>query len=229
MAAITSAVIGVGLAAYQVYDGVQQKNEAQDAIDNFKPQELVNAQKFVQLDSVKADRQTRANQVNTASSIDALQRAGSRAVLAGVPKINNQSILLQNLIEEDLSKQRQERDIRIARGEERIQAIQEKREQDTLAGLGQQLNVANQNIVNGVTSGVQSGLAVASAVKSNRISKKQEELLDEQIKNAKLPQQGRPSFLQTQNSTTGQNPFTIGVDGDYNLYNSNNYLTGYIA
>lgn len=172
MAAITSAAIGVGLSAYQTVDAINQKGKAQDAIDDFKPQELRNPNEDIQLDTTKGDRLTRANQVTSASSIDALQRAGSRAVLAGVPKINNQSILLQNLIEEDLSEQRIERDILIAQGEERIQSIQERREQDTLMGLGQQLNVANQNIIGGVTGAVYSGLAIGSAIKSDNISKR---------------------------------------------------------
>ena len=167
-AAITSAVIGVGLSAYQAVDGINQKNKAQDAIDNFKPQELRNSFKDIQLDSNKSDRLTRANQVTSASSIDALQRTGTRGVLGGIPQINSQSILLQNLIEEDLSKQRRDRDLLIARGEERIQGIQEKREQDTLLGLGQQLDVANKGIVDGFTGVVSSGLALDSAIKSHK-------------------------------------------------------------
>lgn len=224
MAAVTSAVIGVGLSAYQTVDAINQKNEAQDAIDNFKPQDLRNPNKDIQLDTNRADRLTRANQVNTASSIDALQRTGTRGVLAGVPKINSQSILLQNLIEEDLSKQARERDILIARGEERIQNIQEKREQDTLLGLGQQLNVANQNIVNGVTGAVQSGLAIASATRgsNNNNSQPPRERVStaSSLTPAGVSSRGSVSTASSLTpvgvSTSGTNPLTLGVN-DFNL------------
>ena len=42
MAAITSSVIGVGLAAYQVSSAAKEKKDAKEAIKDFKPQDLNN-------------------------------------------------------------------------------------------------------------------------------------------------------------------------------------------
>lgn len=165
MAVVTASVIGIGVSAYQVGDNIVKANKAQKKIDNFKPQELNNPNKDIQLSTLKAEQQTKANNINVATSVDTLQRTGTRGVLAGIPRLNEGSILLQSKISQDLERQDRERDILIARGEERIQGIQERREREALQGLGQELNVANQNIATGISDFASSGLALGQSLK----------------------------------------------------------------
>lgn len=164
MAAITSAVIAVGTAGYQIYNAEKQKSDAKDAINDFQRQDLNNPFKNIQISTLKSEQQTEANNVNFATSVDALQRSGTRGVLAGIPRINQQNVLLQNLISADLDKQDKERQVLIARGEENIRAIREGRESKALAGLGQQLQTARQDSATGISNLVSGGLALGSAL-----------------------------------------------------------------
>ena len=179
--AVATAIAGAGLAlsAYQTVDSAIDAKKAQDKIDAFKPQELVNANKNIQLSTLKSEQQTKANNINVATSVDALQRGGTRAILGGIPKINEGSILLQNQISQDLERQDRERDILIARGEERIQDIQERREREALQGLGQELNVANQNFVTGLGDMASSGLALSDSLGAKKPKVKTASTLNE--------------------------------------------------
>lgn len=170
MAAVTSAVVAVGAAGYQIYNAEKQKKDAKDALKDFNQQELSNPFENLKISTLATDRQREAALSQSASSIDALQRGGTRSVLAGVPKLSESNILLQNLISEDIERQEQQRDILIAKGEDRIQTLREQRELGALQGIGQQLQTARQDSANGVVNAVSGALAVGSALNQSDFS-----------------------------------------------------------
>ncbi|QQV91508.1 virion structural protein [Tenacibaculum phage Gundel_1] len=164
MAVVTASVIGIGTSLYKTGSAIAEGNKAQDAIDAFKPQDLRNPYADLAIDTTAADQQTAANISNVASSIDAVQRTGSRGVAAAVPRLTESSAIIQDRISADLTKQSQRRDELIARGEDKIQDLQEQREREILAGLGQRLNVARQDLITGATGVVSNTLALGSAL-----------------------------------------------------------------
>src|SRR5690606_41464525 len=97
-AAITSAVIGVGVSAYTVYNDEQQKSEAKKAISEFESQDLPNPYENVQISTRGAEMQTEAAQSAFATSVDALQRGGTRAVASVLPRLSENNLLLQQQI-----------------------------------------------------------------------------------------------------------------------------------
>ena len=163
-AAITSAAIGVGLSATQLIIAEGEKKKQKEAIRNFKSQELTNPNENIQISTEKADQETDAALARFGTTIEALQRGGARTVLGGVPRVNDSNILLQNLISQDIGRQEAERSVRIAGGEERIRAIRENREQLALQGLGQALNVANQNSQTAIRDISSSGRSLFSSI-----------------------------------------------------------------
>jgi len=167
-AAITSAVIGVGVSAYTVYNAEQQKSEAKKAISEFESQDLPNPYENVQVSTMGADMQTDAAQSAFATSVDALQRGGTRAVVSALPRISETNILLQNQIAADIDRQAKERDMMIARGDENIRQIRENREQLALQGLGQQLQVGRQDSAGGMMNLVSGMLAGSTALNQNK-------------------------------------------------------------
>lgn len=191
MAAITGAAIAVGTAGYQIYNAEKQKKEAKKAIEDFDRQDLDNPYANIQISTIKAQQQTEANNINFATSIDALQRGGSRTLLGGIPKINQSNILLQNLISSDLERQDIERQKLIAQGEERIRAIREKREVNALQGLGQQLQTARQDEITGISNLVTGGLALGSAIKN--ATKKDTKDTDDIFDSSGIDFQSKPS------------------------------------
>ena len=137
-------------------------------IENFNRQELVNPYENISVSTLKSDQQTDANLSNVATSVDALQRGGTRAVLGGIPRINESNILLQGLISQDLEKQDIDRDLLIAKGEQEITGIRENREINALQGLGQQLQTARQDTMSGISNAITSGLSISNALKFDK-------------------------------------------------------------
>jgi len=167
-AAITSSVVSLGISAYKISEAEKQKKDAKNAINDFKRQDLVNSYENIQLATLQADQQTEANTSNMASSIDVLQRGGTRAVIGGIPRVNEQNILLQNIISQDLQRQDAERSQLIAKGESDIMAIREGRESNALLGLGQQLQTARQDSASGIASAFSSVLSLGDAIMSKK-------------------------------------------------------------
>lgn len=193
MAVVTASAIGIGTSLYQTGSAIAEGNKAQDAIDAFKPQERRNPYKDLALDTTSADQQTAANISNVASSIEAVQRTGGRGVAAAVPRLTESSLILQDRISADLTNQAQRRDELIARGEDKIQDLQDQREREILAGLGQQLNVSRQDVVSGVQGIVSGGLALDSAIKSKKDGDKD----DNEVIGSTIPFINNQSFSTT--------------------------------
>ena len=165
--AITSTAIGLA----QTGKGMIDANNTRKEIENFNRQELVNPYENISVNTLKSDQQTDANLSNVATSVDALQRGGTRAVLGGIPRINESNILLQGLISQDLEQQDVNRDLLIAKGEQEITGIRENREINALQGLGQQLQTARQDTMSGISNAITSGLSISNALKFDKANK----------------------------------------------------------
>lgn len=179
--AIAGAVIGAGTAIYSISSAEKQKKDArsqqrdaQRAIDEFNQQELINPYTGLTVSTEQADLDTETNLSRHATSIDALQRGGVRTVMAGLPTLNQQNILLQRSISADLDKQEKERQLLLAQGEDKIQSLRENREMGALAGFGSQLQAARQDYVSGNTnlaSGVLGAGSMLSKTNWGNVSK----------------------------------------------------------
>lgn len=159
-----AAIASTGIGLFQGISNLDKAGKTRRQIENFQRQELKNPFENVQISTAKADQQTEANNVNLASSVEALRRTGTRGVLSGIPRLNQSNILLQNIISSDLDRQDRERQILIAQGDERIRNIRENREERALQGLGQQLQTARQDAFSGFSNAIQSGLAISSSL-----------------------------------------------------------------
>ena len=175
MAAITSSIIAVGTAGYQIVNSEKQRSDAKKAIDDFDRQELKNPAEGIRISTLKSDQQTDANNSNFATAVDALQRGGTRAVLGGLPRLNEANILLQNTISQALSDQDARRSVLIAQGEAQLIDLQEKREINAIQGLGQQEQTARQDTINAIGNFVSGSLALGSAIKSKKDSDNDDE------------------------------------------------------
>jgi hypothetical protein len=164
MAAISSIALSAAVAGYQVYNAEQQKSEAKKAIESFESQDTPNPFENVGISTRGAEMQTEAAQSGFATSVDALQRGGTRAVASVLPRLSENNILLQGQIAADIDRQAKERDMMIARGDENIRQMRENREQLALQGLGQQLQVGRQDSAGGMMNLVSGMLAGRTAL-----------------------------------------------------------------
>lgn len=169
--ATAMAITSTGLGLFQAGKGIVDAKKTREEIENFNRQELVNPYENISVSTLKSDQQTDANLSNVATSVDALQRGGTRAVLGGIPRINESNILLQGLISQDLEQQDVNRDLLIAKGEQEITGIRENREINALQGLGQQLQTARQDTMSGISNAITSGLSISNALKFDKANK----------------------------------------------------------
>lgn len=191
--AIASGVIGL----VKVGVAMDKSAKLKDSIRNFKRQDLINPYKTSTVSTLKSEQQTYANNVNFATSINALQRGGSKMLLGGLPTVNNSNIELQNAISIDLEQQ----DIRnknlIAVGEEKIRSIRENRESNVLLGLGQELTNSRQLMSSGITDVVSSGLAFDSLYGDKKVDDSYSNLFKQDVPVFKfeMPQSSNSKFF----------------------------------
>tara|TARA_R110000824_G_scaffold6935_13_gene31841 strand:+ start:5575 stop:6252 length:678 start_codon:yes stop_codon:yes gene_type:complete len=163
---------GVGLvtSTMDFFSARKSEKDAEEALKNFRRQELINPYEDIQISRLKSEQQTDANLSNMATSVDALQRTGARGVLAGLPMLNDATTFLQGKISEDLEQQDVNRSMLIAQGEERIRNVREARELGAIQGLGNQVQVGRQDAASATTNFASSLLALGDSGRKNEVS-----------------------------------------------------------
>lgn len=151
MAAITTMAIGAVSAGYQAYQGHEQKRKAQKALQDYDRQDLdkSNAYENIPISTVGSDIMREESQRTTANTVDALRNMGSRgaAMLPGVIADNNRANQeSRNYLDDQVNK----RNYAIAGDNTAIRGMVEDRENADLAGIGQQMQVGQQNMWSGI-------------------------------------------------------------------------------
>jgi hypothetical protein len=163
---IATAVLAAGSLAMGVAGGISKQKEgrrmqqeAQRQIDAFKWQELQNPYKNMQVSTLAADLQREEADVTEAGMIDSLQTAGNRAMVGSVGKVQANANTLNREIATNLDEQQKAIDRAAAQQDINNQSVIEGRQQQELAGYGQQLNVGmgmkyqgQADVVNGIAS-----------------------------------------------------------------------------
>lgn len=165
MAAVTSAALGVGMSAYQLYQGAKDKSDAQDALNNYNRQDLVNPFENVAVSTVGSDLIREEAGRTSSTIVDSLQKAGSRAILSGIPKVQAGTNAMNKEGQAYLDEQVMNREYAIAKDDTNIRSMQEARENADLAGIGNQLEVGRQDMWSGIR-----GLASSAMFGANNIS-----------------------------------------------------------
>lgn len=150
MAAITGLAISAISAGYGIYQGEQKKKEARDAMNNFNRQELENVFEDMPISTLGSDIAREEASRTTASLVQASRQAGSRGVFSSIPKIQayNNEANRRNQLELDNKIDR--RNELIANDNQRIQAMQENRDNQELAGIGQLMDVGEAQSMSGI-------------------------------------------------------------------------------
>lgn len=134
-----AAAVGAVAGGVQFFQGREQERKAQAAIDSFKAQDLVNPFEDLQVSTLGAELQREEAARLGASQVEAIRGAGTRGIIGGLWR--QQAALSQVTRQTGADLDRQQKQIDFAEAEDKIRtrAIQEQRERDELAGLGQQL------------------------------------------------------------------------------------------
>lgn len=114
-----------------------------------------------------ADLQREENARFTSTAVDSLRNAGTRGLIGGLGRIQQQNNLLNRQIGANLDEQRFSIDRDIAQDDIRIRQMQEARDQQELAGIGTELDNARHQQGKGIGQmfgAAQSGLTALSGV-----------------------------------------------------------------
>lgn len=163
IALVAVAAVGLGLSVYQTVDAKKKEKEAKQAADEYQRQNLTNPFENLQVSTLGADlqQQNLNNQVSTAT--DVLRSGGARAILGGLPSIYDSVIQANQQIATGLDQQYNQNQQAAAQGNAMVQNMNEQRERDDLLGIGNAINVAQQQYREGLDNTIKSGINVASA------------------------------------------------------------------
>lgn len=149
-AAITTAAVGAGLAAYQTYQGAETKRKAQKALQDYERQDLDKSNPYenIPISTVGSDIMLEESQRNSANTVDALRNMGTRgaAYLPGVIAAgNNANREARSYLDDQINK----RNYAIAGDRTNIRSMKEERENADLAGIGNEIQVGRQDMWSG--------------------------------------------------------------------------------
>jgi hypothetical protein len=145
MGATAAVAIGgaAGLAggASKFFEGRRMQKKAEKAIENFKWQELKNPYKDLQVSTLGADLQREEAARTLATSVDAIRGGGSRAIVGGLARAQQQQNLVSRQVAAGLDEQQKQIDYAGAQDDTRIRDMVEQRQSSELQGYGQMMNV----------------------------------------------------------------------------------------
>jgi hypothetical protein len=179
MAALTSTLVaGAGLAlnAYQAYSGVQQSEAAAKSAADIGAQQKMLAEQNrvagVQVPQLGYQLAQESGAQRTANQVEALQGAGTAAILGGLPGINQQATAQDLQLAAQLDQAKYERDTFVAQQEQAIQARDVNRKNDFLSTQLQGAQMAGAegqaNINAGITGAAGTIGALAVQYEKNR-------------------------------------------------------------
>lgn len=150
MAVMTTSAIGLGLAAYQTYEGAENKRKGQKALQDYNRQDLdkANAYEAIPISTVGSELMREETQRTNANVVDAIRNMGSRgaAYLPGVIAANNSANReARSYLDDQVNK----RNYAIAGDNTAIRTMREDRENADLAGIGNQIQVGRQDMWSG--------------------------------------------------------------------------------
>ncbi len=161
MAAVTSAVIGVGTAAYTIANAEKRKKEARRELSDYERQTLNNAFEEMAISTEGLDLMRDDNAAATAGAVEAARGAGTRGIIGALPGIVGASNDVNAETARYLDDLNNRRNYAIAGDNARIEGITENRDTQNINALSSQIISANQDRWNGIM-GLGSSIAAGS-------------------------------------------------------------------
>lgn len=161
-AAAVSAGLSVVEGGINFFEGRRREKAAKEALENFNFTELENVHEGRQVSTLGSDLVREENARISATGVDALRNAGTRGLIGGLGRVQQNNNLLNSRIAANLDEQQVAIDRDIANDNANIRRMRETRETNELQGIGQELNNAGLQKNKGIGQafdGLQTGAA----------------------------------------------------------------------
>ncbi len=151
---VASGALGLAGGLYQTLSGARQERDASKALENYERQQLENVAKNLEVSTLGSDIQ-REEQARLASTqINALRGGGTRALLAGLGRVEAGNQDVNRKIAADIDMQQKQIQQQEAEDQARIRAMQENRENADIAALSSQVQAGRQDMWGGIGNAV---------------------------------------------------------------------------
>ena len=168
MAVATSTAImgGLGFAkgAMDTIQASKDRKKRQAELDAYQRQELTNSYKNMQISTIGSDLMREESSRNMATAMNSIGNAGTRAIIGATPKLVAEQNNVDRTIQKELDEQVQKRDYAIAGDDAQIRGMQEQREYQDLAGLGNAIDTARQDQNMGMNTMLNGVMSAASGM-----------------------------------------------------------------
>jgi hypothetical protein len=163
VASAASGGLGIVGGVYNMIQSAKQKSDAEDALANYKRQELKNIAEGLQVSTLGSDLQREEQARMASSQVGAAREAGTRGMMGSFGRIEagNQKVMQQTGA--DLDAQQKAIDQMRAEDESRIRSLQENREIQDISALSSQYNAGAQGVANGLSQAIQGGSMIGNA------------------------------------------------------------------
>lgn len=185
--ATATAVVGLGVAGYQAYQGAKEKKDAKRALESKKRQELKNVYEDERISTRGSDLQKEQQSKLEASQIETLAGAGVRGIIGGLGRVEAGSQASNRRIGADLDMQQKQLDQKIASDEASIRGVKESRDIADISALSSQYSAGNQQMWQGIGGMTQSAMSGISAQQPNQRT------ATSKVKQSEIPQQ-QPNY-----------------------------------
>ena len=165
--ATSTAIMGgltLGKGAFDTIKASKEKKQRQAELDAYQRQELTNSYKNMQISTIGSDLMREESSRNMATAMNSIGNAGTRAIIGATPKLVAEQNNVDRTIQKELDDQVQKRDYAIAGDDAQIRGMQEQREYQDLAGLGNAIDTARQDQNMGMNTMLNGTMAVASGM-----------------------------------------------------------------
>lgn len=158
-----SAAASTGMAIHQAQKGRERQREAEQALDSYERQDLKNVYANLRVPMEGYRMREQEIQQQTANQAEMMSMAGARG-MAGTTALMMQSQMGMAAIQADLEQSQFRVKQMIASEEARIQGMQERREEQDLAGLGAERAAGAQQYQTGVAGAIKGVGALGTTV-----------------------------------------------------------------
>lgn len=176
MAVATSMAIigGLGLAK-GVFDTIKagkEKKQRQAELDAYQRQELTNAYKDMQISTIGSDAMREESSRNMATAMNTIGNAGTRAIIGATPKLVAEQNNVGRGIQKELDDQLIKKNYAIAQDDAQIRGLQEQRENADLAGLGNAIDTARQDMNMGLNTALNGAMTIGAGIYNKKTDEK---------------------------------------------------------
>lgn len=201
---MTSPVFGIAGGIYSAISGAKEKRDADKMLAEYNRQPLENIAENLQVSTRGADVATENQARLEANQVDALRGGGTRALVAGLGRVEAGSQAVAENIGANLDQQQKDIDQMKAQDDARIRAIQENREIADISALSSQSQAGKDAMYMGFGNIIQGAGEVGNKIGSTENKTQNREL--PMVENSLSPSGKTISTIPTADTRYFENP-----------------------